>query len=160
MSESESIITATESLINAAEQLVSAYNSITMVDVFAIISGIAAAVAVGISIFTYIHGLNRERKAETLKAFSEIRKKYFNTKTLDDKEKLKYINELEYFATGVNCKIYDSKIVRKMSGSRLISQYDDWVADYIQERRDRHGNKNAYCEYEKMIKEIIEQNKK
>lgn len=82
-----------------------------------IASGISAAVAVVISIAIYRHGLNRERRTDTLKNLSEIRRQYFNTKTLDDKEKLKYLNELEYFATGVNEKIYDIKIVKKMSGS-------------------------------------------
>ncbi|MGN0107574.1 MAG: hypothetical protein ACI4A5_07760 [Hominilimicola sp.] len=90
-----------------------------------ILSGIAAAVAIFISIGLYIHGLNRERIVITLKDFSEIRKKYFNTKNLDNKEKLKYLNELEYFATDVNEQIYDIKLVKKMSASRLIRQYEN-----------------------------------
>lgn len=85
----------------------------TAVQIFAIVSGISAVLAIIVSIVFYLHGLNRERKTDTLKNLSEIRRKYFNTKKLDDKEKLKYLNELEYFATGVNEKIYSIKIVKK-----------------------------------------------
>ena len=43
---------------------------------------------------------------------------------LSYKAKKKYIKELEFFATDVNQKNYDIKIVSKMSGSRLIYQYE------------------------------------
>lgn len=125
-----------------------------VVQVCEIISGISAAVAIIISIALYRHGLNRERQTDTLKTLSEIRRKYFNTKALDDKEKLKYLNELEYFSTGVNEKIYDIKIVKKMSGSRLIKQYENWIADFIQVRRNQFGNDRAYLEYEKMLNKL------
>lgn len=126
----------------------------TVVQVCEIVSGISTAVAIIISIILYRHGLNRERRIDTLKNLSEIRRRYFNTKILDDKEKLKYLNELEYFATGVNEKIYDIKIVKKMSGSRLIKQYDNWAVDFIQVRKSQFENNNAYLEYEKMIKRL------
>ena len=126
----------------------------TMVQICEIISGIAAAVAIIISIILYRHGLDRERRTDTLKCFSEIRRKYFNTKGLSDKEKLKYLNELEYFATGINAKIYDIKIVKKMSGSRLIRQYDNGASEFVQYRRKQFGNDKSYCEYEKMIEKL------
>lgn len=129
-------------------------NMDTIVQVCEIVSGISAAVAIIISIALYRHGLNRERRTDTLKSLSEIRRQYFNTKTLDDKEKLKYLNELEYFATGINEKIYDIRIVKKMSGSRLIKQYDNWAADFIQVRKSQFGNNRAYLEYENMIKRL------
>lgn len=121
-----------------------------------ILNVISATTAIIISIVFYRHSLNRERRTDTLKSLSEIRRQYFNTKTLNDKEKLKYINELEYFATGVNEKIYDIKIVKKMSGSRLIKQYESWIADFIQVRRSKFGNNLTYIEYEKMIKRLKE----
>ena len=123
----------------------------TFVQICEIISGISAAIAIIISISLYVHGLNRERKHDTLNRFAEIRNNYFNTKHLDDKEKLKYLNELEYFATGINNKVYDIKIVKLMSGNRMIRQYND----FIQLRRSsRYGNENAYNEYEKMIEKL------
>ncbi len=126
----------------------------TVVKICEIISGISAAIAIIISIILYRHGLQKERKFDTLKILSNIRKKYFNTNELDEKDKLKYLNELEYFATGVNEKIYDIKIIKKMSGSRLIRQYEKWVSKFIKERRKKFGNNNAYCEYEKMIETL------
>lgn len=84
----------------------------TIVQVCEIVNRMSSAMAIIISIVLYRHGLNRERKTDTLKNLSEIRRQYFNTKALNYKEKLKYLNELEYFATGVNEKIYDIKIVK------------------------------------------------
>ena len=126
----------------------------TLVQICEIVSGISAAIAIIISISLYVHGLNRERKHDTLNRFAEIRNNYFNTKHLDDKEKLKYLNELEYFATGVNNKVYDIKIVKLMSGNRMIRQYNDWASDFIRLRKSRYGNENTYNEYEKMIAKL------
>ena len=122
-----------------------------VVTICEIISGISAAIAIIISIIIYRHGLRKERKLDTLKMLSIIRKEYFNTRELDEKNKLKYLNELEYFATGVNEKIYDIQIVKKMCGSRLKRQYNNWAAAFIKKRREKFGNNSAYCEYEKMM---------
>ena len=126
----------------------------TVVQVCEIVSGISAAIAIIISIALYKHGLNRERRTDPLKSLSEIRRHYSNTNALDDKEKLKYLNELEYFASGVNEKIYDIRIVKRMSGSILIKQYEKWGADFIQVRRNQFGHNKAYLEYEKMINRL------
>lgn len=125
-------------------------------DISSIVSASAAVVALVISVAVYWHGLKREIKLETIKSFSEIRKRYFNTKKMDDRQKLKYLNELEYFAVGVEQKIYDIDIVIKMSGRRLKRQYDSWIKEFIKDRRERFDlqNKNAYIELERMM-EII-----
>lgn len=115
---------------------------------------LVALLAIGISTWTYIHGLNRERRVDTIESLRRIRTKYFNTKSLSDKEKLQYLNEMEYFATGINSQIYDLEIVNKMSGGRLISQYKDWCENFIEERRRRPGSENAYSEYKRMIDEL------
>jgi len=123
-------------------------------DICEITGGISAACAIIISIIVYWHGVSKERKINTIKELSTIRKKYFNTKGLDNKEKLKFLNELEFFATGINERIYDIRIARKMSGSRLIKQYDNWAADFILERKKKYGKDTAYSEYEKMIQSL------
>lgn len=123
-------------------------------DIFEIISGFAAVVAIVISLWTYSHGIERERKADTIRKLSEIRNTYFNTKGLGNKDKLKYLNELEFFAIGIKENIYDINIASKMSGSRLIGQYDSWAAELIKERRKGKKHSTAYCEYEKMIKDL------
>ena len=125
------------------------------VQIATIVSACAAILALIITVGIYHHGLKREKQLETLKVFSDIRKKYFNTVTLDNHEKLQYLNELEYFSTGVNLGIYDIKVVKKMSRRRLLGQYNTWMKDFIYARRD-HGaqSSSAYCEVEKMINEI------
>lgn len=121
-----------------------------------IVSALAAVIAIVVSVCIYWHGLKREIRLETIKALSEIRKKYFNTKNMDNEQKLRYLNELEYFSVGVNQKIYDFKIVRKMSGHRLNKQYHSWMESFIQERRTKfdHGHSSAYQELERMMKKI------
>ena len=123
-------------------------------DVFEIISGFAAVVAIAISLWTYKHGIEKERKTDTIRKLSEIRNTYFNVKNLKKKDKLKYLNELEFFAIGIKENIYDINIASKMSGSRLIGQYDSWAAELIKERRNDKKHSTAYCEYEKMIKDL------
>lgn len=126
-----------------------------IVQICEIISGISAAVAIFISIVLYRHGLCRERKNDTIKNLSEIRRNYYNTKELDSDEKRDYLNELEFFSTGVNDGLYDIAIVNKMSGGRLISQYKDWAKEFIEIRRKRRRDVLAYCEYEKMINKLM-----
>ena len=120
-------------------------------DIFGIITGITA---VAVSIWSYIHGLNRERKTDTLAALKEIRKKYDDTTMLPEKEKQHYLKEMEFFATGLNLGIYELDVIDKMSGGRLISQYNKWAKDLIRERRKISGTATAYCEYENMIERL------
>ena len=125
-----------------------------------VVCGIVAIVALFISILTYTHTVKKERRMNTLSAISDIRKKYFNTRTLDDHEKLQYLNELEYFATGINMDLYDISVVYKMSGSRLIKQYETWAKQFIEARQNQFGNQRAYCEYEEMIRKLLEEKQK
>lgn len=124
--------------------------------IFGIVTG---ALAIGISVWTYIHGLNRERNASTLTTLQAIREKYRSTKDLSDDEKKKYLTELEFFATGVNLKIYSCNVVDKMSGKRLIKEYNTWGSKFIDTRRKVSGTENAYCEYEALIKKLKKKRK-
>lgn len=70
-----------------------------------------------------------------LRKLTELRMKYPSMEEISNNDKLDYIKELEFFATGINQKIYDIKIVTKMSGSRLISQYDIALEEIVKQRR-------------------------
>ena len=85
---------------------------------------------------------------------SEIRMKYPKICGLSYKAKKKYIKELEFFATGVNQKIYDIKIVSKMSGSRFIYQYEKYLKKIIKRIRKGKEDSKTYIEYEKMINKL------
>ena len=123
-------------------------------DIAQIVSaGVAVLSFIG-SVIVYRRTLNRERKLDTIKMLSEIRMKYPKVCGLPYKAKKKYIKELEFFATGVNQKIYDIKIVNKMSGSKLIYQYEKYLKKIIKRIRKRKEDSKAYIEYEKMINKL------
>ncbi len=127
----------------------------TIVPISSMISAIAAVVALIITVRIYHNEQKKERQLETIKAFSEIRKKYFNSVSLSDHEKLQYLNELEYFATGVNVGLFDIEVVKRMSKKRMINQYNTWIKQFIIERRARNGgSSSAYQEVEKMFDTI------
>lgn len=128
----------------------------TILQIAPVVSATAAIIALCVNVAVYRHGLKREVRIETLKKLSEIRREYFNTKNLDSHQKLQYLNELEYFSVGLNEKIYDIDIVSKMSGNRLLSQYEDWMKDFIAERQKKcdHGHSSAYCEIVKVMDQL------
>ena len=115
---------------------------------------ITAVVAIVVSIVSYWHGIKREKRIETIKALSEIRINHQN-----ERDQKRYLKELEFFATGVNSKVYSINICRKMSGRALIKDYDNWAEDYIKKVRLLSKNQNAYIQYEQMIKKLKRQNK-
>ena len=119
-----------------------------------IVSAVAAVLSFAGSVIVYRRTLNRERKLDTIKMLSEIRMKYPKVCGLSYKAKKKYIKELEFFATGVNQKIYDIKIVDKMSGSKLIYQYEKYLKKIIKRIRKGKEDSKAYIEYEKMINKL------
>lgn len=125
-----------------------------IVDGAQIVSAVAAVGSFAGSVIAYRRTLNRERKLDTIKMLSEIRMKYPKICGLSYKAKKKYIKELEFFATGVNQKIYDIKIVSKMSGSRLIYQYEKYLKKIIKRIRKGKEDSKTYIEYEKMINKL------
>lgn len=130
-----------------------------IVDWVQIISAVAAVGSFAGSVIAYRRTLNRERKLDTIKMLSEIRIKYPKIFGLSYKAKKKYIKELEFFATGVNQKIYDIKIVSKMSGSRFIYQYEKYLKKIIKRIRKGKEDSKAYIEYKEMINKL-KKNKK
>lgn len=142
-----------------------------------IITGICSIVAIVISILVYLNGLKRETEKETIKELSKIRRKFYdiddfinhipkdiikdinNLKAYFLKEenkkeysKLKmYFKKLENFAIGVNEKLYDVKIVNKMSGRKLCHHYnilEIWIDEIV----DSYPKK--YQEFRIMINNI------
>ncbi len=131
-----------------------------IVDIAQIASALAAVGSFVGSLVVYKRSVNRECKLETLRKLTELRMKYPSMEEISDGDKLDYIKELEFFATGINQKIYDLEIVSKMSGSRLISQYDIALKKLVKQRRKEKENSTAYIEYEQMIKQLRKLKKK
>lgn len=126
----------------------------SIVDIAQIVSAGVAVLSFAGSVIVHRKTLNRERKLDTIKMLLEIRMKYPKVCGLSYKAKKKYIKELEFFATGVNQKIYDIKIVNKMSGSKLIYQYEKYLKKIIKRIRKGKEDSKAYIEYEKMINKL------
>ena len=77
--------------------------------------------------------------------------------TVEGKKLLKeYLLKMERFAVGVNKGVYDLSIINQMSGGLLINQYDNFICNYIKERKSKGASGTAYCEYEKLINDIRE----
>lgn len=72
----------------------------------------------------------------------------------------KYLSQMEHFAVGINQDAYDIDIVDKMSGGMLISQYEEYIKDFIEERRKIPGNRvsadKKYYEYEMMMRKLFD----
>lgn len=132
-------------LITEALNILNKYNGV--------VSAFAAVVALFVTVMIYKQTLVRECKLDTIRTLSELRIKYPSVREMSDGDKLSYLQELEFFSTGINKKIYDIKTVKAMSGSRLISQYNKYLKKFIEERR-KGKESTAYIEYEKMIKQL------
>ena len=131
-----------------------------IVDIAQIASALAAVGSFVGSIIVYKRSVNRECKLETLRKLTELRMKYPSMEEISNNDKLDYIKELEFFATGINQKIYDIKIVTKMSGSRLISQYEIAFEEIVKQIRNGKEDSTAYIEYEQMIEQLRKLKKK
>lgn len=123
------------------------------VDISQIVSAGAAIASFVGSVIVYKMSLGRERRLDTLRTLSELRMRYPTVEGMCKGDKLDYLQELEFFATGVNNKIYDIKIVKRMSKSRLTTQYNLYLKKFIEERREKK-NSTSYIEYEKMIQKL------
>lgn len=121
-----------------------------------IVSSSASIAALFVTIVIYRHGLKRETRIDTVETFSKIRLKYLSTIDMPEPQRELYLTELEFFAVGVGCKIYDIRIVAKMSGKRLLSQYNGWMKKWIADKRKEHSNSQnfAYKDVQKMMDTI------
>lgn len=63
---------------------------------------------------------------------------------------------MERFCTGVNIKLYDIHVVDKMVGSMLITQYDSYMKDFIDKRKNKTIQKANPNDIYKQYKGVIE----
>jgi hypothetical protein len=67
-----------------------------------------------------------------------------------------FFNHYESLIIGVNIKIYDSKIVKKTRKRNIINTYNSF-SEYILYHRTKNNAKNAYKEWEDIVKEWEEE---
>ena len=112
------------------------------------------AIAVVVSVIVFFLGLQHQKKLDTVNRLTTLRMKYINMSDAKTKQKHNYLRELEFFATGINTHVYSYGIVKRMSRARLISQYNNWMRNFIEDMRKDKNNKNAYKECEIMIEKL------
>ncbi|MBQ1216969.1 MAG: hypothetical protein IIX85_03315, partial [Clostridia bacterium] len=119
-------------------------------EIVSFLADLAAVAGALVSVAVYYDTVNRDRKISTIAKYSELREKFpANIEDLDEEGKLAYLKELEFFCTGINERVYDLRILRKMCGKRLIRQYDSVMKDFVEERRRvSQTASRAWTEYE------------
>ena len=118
------------------------------IEVCANIAAVAGAI---ISVAVYRHAVKRERKINTIREYVRIRNQFPYEKIPENQLK-PYLREMEFFCTGINEGLYDFGVLRKMSGRRLLSQYNNYMREYISDRRTRIGASSvSWVEYEKVM---------
>lgn len=118
------------------------------------IGDMAAVVACVISVVVYKHTVSREARTETIKQLTLLRSKYPKVSWLTKKQKINYLRDMEFFCAGVNEKIYDLDIVKKMSGRRLLKDYTA-LEDFVAQRKQMQTHpETTYIEYETVMKKL------
>ena len=111
---------------------------------------------------TVIH----DRQVNTLEAFNRLQNEaldYLYTLTKSDivdisqnprsaeyKEITTYLARIEHFCVGVNTKIYDLDVVKRMAGRYLSSTYDKFEP-LIEKKRSINKQGRHYDEFEKAV---------
>ncbi len=122
---------------------------------FEIIASVATVAGAVISVCVFNHSVKRERRILTIDNFSKFREKYpLEISAMTDIEKIDYLRDIEYFCIGVNNKIYDFKILQKMSGKRLLGQYQKEMKVFLENRREIQDTDKIWNEYEKVMQRL------
>lgn len=132
--------------------------------VAAIVAAVAAVAGVFVSAITYRNSVSRNRKIETLKEFSSIRERYPNVspdapQPVNDATRTEYLKAMERFCTGVNLGLYDIEVVKNISGQMLVTQYENYMGNFVAEKREKSKTippEDLYCQYEDVIKKLKE----
>ena len=119
------------------------------------------------SLFTYIAGLLRQKKQDTIVAFNILQEQVLDKMTHytkgriveisahprsdEYKELSALIARCEHFAVGVNSHIYDKKVVKRLSGKHFEYLYEK-VCPIIEKKRSIDKSDKHYDEFEKMVK--------
>lgn len=125
------------------------------VNIAIIVSACAAVAALAITVAVHLHGLKREIKLDTLNKYYAIRSTKVD-KNSSEESKKEFLIELEYFAVGINKKVYDIEILARVGGQRLLRIYHGWVEEFIKKRRNKYipPRKSAYREIDIMMQNL------
>lgn len=134
--------------------------------ILSIIPIVFSIISMVITIVLYRKTVVHDRKADTLEAFNRLQNEaldYLYTLTRSDiidisqnprsaeyKELTTYLARIEHFCVGVNTKIYDLDVVKRMAGRYLSSVYDKFEP-LIEKKRSINKQGRHYDEFEKAV---------
>ncbi len=118
-----------------------------------VIGDVVAAISVIVSLLIFYATYKRDKKLQTMERYSRIRDKYPEVLSSSVAERKKYLNDMEFFCTGINTKIYDIYVLKKISGKRIISVYDRCTKHLIATKR-RAGKNEIWQEYEIVVNRL------
>lgn len=119
--------------------------------------------AAGIAVLTYRDSVLRACRLETIKEFSRIRMKYPNMARKArlpgaEEELTAYLRELERFSVGVLEGVYDLDVLVSLAGNLLLTQYDGFMKQLIEERRKQTAQQASagtiYIDYITVMEQI------
>ena len=114
-------------------------------DAISIIGVVLALIAVVVSIVIYLKELRRSRLTDTIREINELFDFYHNMKDKKDyKERIHFMSKVDRFAVAVNEKLYDKKMTKRRAGKFLLRLYDDFMDEYIAQRRNQFGDDSYY----------------
>ena len=133
------------------------------------ISIIIAVVSVIFSVITYMKNVAHDRKQATLDAFSKLQTEVFdelnhitkseiaeisnNPRSSEYKELSKNLARIEHFCVGINTKVYDLKIVKRLAGRYIIVAYEKYLP-MIERKRNINQSAKHYDEFETAVNKL------
>lgn len=149
--------------------------AINLVDLFTFVGTVVAVIMLIVTLKENSRNSRKERIKNTVKDFpiqrDEMRdlgrriKKYKNSCNKKNQILRNYAIKMDNFAVGINEGVYELDIVNKMSGGVLLQNYEEYLRDYICEKRKNASGRfvhqeDIYGNYEIMINKLYQIRKK
>ena len=124
-------------------------------DIISLVGVLVAIVALVITIVIYMKEMKRTKRVETHREINELFDFYHN---MNDKknyqERVHFMSKIDRFAVPVNEKLFDIEIVKRRASKFLIDQYNDYMKEYIEQRRKQFKDDKYYENIEELISKL------
>lgn len=134
-----------------------------------IIAIIISALSLIGTVFNFIFSLQRERKQATLNTFNVLQEQVLDNLNIYTKAQIeeialkpngmeyiqltRYLARMEHFAVGVNCGIYNHRIVKRLAGRYFCNLWDK-LLPLVERKRCGSAKERHYDELETMIQHL------
>lgn len=137
--------------------------------IISIASIILAIISAVHSIYVYIQTVKHDKKQATLDAFNILQEQVLDKINLYSNSRIKEVAEdarakeykeltilmarIEHFSVGVNTKIFDLEIVKRLAGKHFCVLYDK-LLPMIDKKRKINKTGKHYDEFEKLVVDL------